>query len=147
MENNEILNSLSDALSLTDERLVAIFELGGAALEAHDARALALDHDQDGAVVCSDQQLVRFLDGLIVEQRGPSRSKSVAAERLTNNVVLKKLRVALMLEEDQMLRIFAKGGHQMSNRALTTLFRKPGNKHYRTCGDDVLRSFLAGLIE
>ena len=147
MENNEILNSLSDALSLTDERLVAIFELGGAALEAHDARALALDHDQDGAVVCSDQQLVRFLDGLIVEQRGPSRSKSVAAERLTNNVVLKKLRVALMLEEDQMLRILAKGGHQMSNRALTTLFRKPGNKHYRTCGDDVLRSFLAGLIE
>jgi uncharacterized protein YehS (DUF1456 family) len=145
MHNNEILSRLSDALSLTDARLVAIFELGGEALEAHDARALALDHDQDGAVVCSDQQLVRFLDGFIVEQRGPGRKAPVVAERLTNNAVLKKLRIALTLQEDHMLRILSEGGHGISNRALTTLFRKPGNKHYRTCGDEVLRSFLSGL--
>ncbi|MBW1880158.1 MAG: DUF1456 family protein [Deltaproteobacteria bacterium] len=148
MHNNEILRRLSDALSLTDARLLAIFALGGDDLAEQDVRALTREQGKDGAVVCPDDLLARFLDGLIVEQRGPrepGRPTPVSAVRLTNNAVLKKLRIALALKEDDVLRVLAAGGNPISNRELTTLFRKPGNKHFRKCGDDVLRSFLIGL--
>jgi uncharacterized protein YehS (DUF1456 family) len=64
---------------------------------------------------------------------------------LTNNTKLKKLRIALNLHEEAMLAILEAGGHPMSRGELTALFRKPQHKHYRECGDQVLRKFLKGL--
>jgi uncharacterized protein YehS (DUF1456 family) len=148
MHNNEILALLSDALSLTDDRMAAIFALGGDELAGSEARALTANPDAEGASELPDALLARFLDGLIVEQRGPrspGKAPPAPVHRLTNNAVLKKLRIALNLQEDGLLRILSAGGNPMSNRELTTLFRKPRTKHFRKCGDDVLRSFLTGL--
>ena len=44
-----------------------------------------------------------------------------------------------------MLGMLTLGGHPMSKGELTALFRKPTHKHYRDCGDQVLRNFLHGL--
>ncbi|MCH2191055.1 MAG: DUF1456 family protein, partial [Gammaproteobacteria bacterium] len=39
------------------------------------------------------------------------------------------------------------GGTKLSKGELGALFRKPGHKHYRECGNQVLRNFIKGLTE
>jgi uncharacterized protein YehS (DUF1456 family) len=147
MHNNEILGRLANALTLNDDSLAEIFALGGEAMTAADALARTREIDSEGALACTTDQLGRFLDGLILKKRGPRDTDGAphAAVRLSNNAILKKLRIALTLKEDDVLRILAAGDSPTTRLALSPLFRKPGNKHYRTCSDAVLRSFLNGL--
>jgi len=147
MHNNEILHRLADALNLTEDRLAVIFALGGETMTGADALARTRDLDTEGAVACTSAQLIRFLDGFILDQRGPRATAGAprAAVQLTNNAILKKLRIALTLKEVDVLRILEAGGTATTRLALSPLFRKPGNKHFRACSDAVLRSFLTGL--
>ncbi len=66
-------------------------------------------------------------------------------QRITNNLVLKKLRVAFQLKDVDMHEIFAQAGFPLGKPEMTALFRQPGHKHYRPCGDQILRNFLKGL--
>ena len=99
-------------------------------------------------VICMDDLMATFLDGLIIDRRGPPQSGSKPPpepDRLTNNAILKKIRIALKLQEADMIEILAAGGQRMSKGEITALFRKPGHKHFRACGDQVVRAFLRGL--
>jgi uncharacterized protein YehS (DUF1456 family) len=149
MTNNEILHLLAKALAQTEESLAATFALGGESLTGAEALARTRVLDTEGAEACTSEQLGRFLDGLILEKRGPRETKGPPRDtvELTNNAILKKLRIALNLKEADMLRIFEKGGSPTTSMALSPLFRKPGNKRYRPCSDAMLKSFLAGLVE
>ena len=96
---------------------------------------------------CPDTALAAFLDGLIVQRRGPRKDGSPAPEapeQLTNNAVFKKLRIALSMHEKEVLSTMAAGGHKLSKGELSALVRSPGHKNYRPCGDQILRSFLGG---
>ena len=64
---------------------------------------------------------------------------------VTNNIILKKLRVAFELKEDDMHAILKAAGFPVSKPELSALFRKFGHTNYRTCGDQLLRNFLKGL--
>ena len=66
-------------------------------------------------------------------------------KRVTNNVVLKKLRVAFELKDVDMHQILAEAGFPISKPELSALFRQPGHKNFRLCGDQLLRNFLKGL--
>jgi uncharacterized protein YehS (DUF1456 family) len=66
-------------------------------------------------------------------------------KRVTNNVVLKKLRVAFELKDIDMHQILADAGFPISKPELSALFRQPGHKNFRLCGDQLLRNFLKGL--
>ncbi|MEZ4321322.1 MAG: DUF1456 family protein [Myxococcota bacterium] len=150
MHNNEILRRLTASLSIDEARSVALFALGGIEVDGAGAQAWTGDPKAAGAAILGDAELAAFLDGLIAEQRGPRDPDAPVLAvpegwRLTNNEILKKLRIALQLQEDGVLRVLAAGGLAMGNRELTTLFRKPGNKHYRKAVDDVLLAFLNGL--
>jgi uncharacterized protein YehS (DUF1456 family) len=146
MRNNDILRRLRYALAETDARMVAIFALKGQELSTEQVCAFMGKEDEEGVVYCPDEMLAHFLDGLILDRRGPPKSvRSAPAGALTNNVILKKLRIALTLHEDAMLSILAAGGQPLSKGELTALFRKPDHKHFRACGDQVLRKFLKGL--
>ena len=59
--------------------------------------------------------------------------------------MLRKLRIAFDLKEEGMLELLDKGGFPLSKPELSALFRKQGHKHYRECGDQVLRYFINGL--
>jgi len=59
--------------------------------------------------------------------------------------VLKKLRVAFQLKDVDMHSIFESAGFALSRPEMTALFRQAGHKHYRACGDQILRNFLKGL--
>jgi uncharacterized protein YehS (DUF1456 family) len=150
MNNNDTLRRIRYALSISDKGMVAIFGLGGMTVSEGRARAFMIGEDGEGAEYCVDEFFGRFLDGLIIDRRGPPPSGRTApptAAELTNNDTLKKLRIALNLHEEDMLKALLAGGHPLSRGELTALFRKPSHKHYRACGDQVLRKFLKGLTK
>lgn len=65
---------------------------------------------------------------------------------MTNNDILKKLRVALHLRNDEIIEIMKLVDFNVSASELGALFRKEDHPHYRECGDQFLRNFLNGLI-
>ncbi|MEE2742617.1 MAG: DUF1456 family protein [Bdellovibrionota bacterium] len=65
---------------------------------------------------------------------------------MTNNDVLKKLRVALSLRDTDILDILKLVEFNMSKSEISAIFRKEDHPNYKECGDQLLRNFLNGLI-
>jgi len=65
---------------------------------------------------------------------------------MTNNDILKKLRVALQLRDDQIVEILKLVDFRITKSELGAFFRKEDHPKYMECGDQVLRNFLNGLI-
>lgn len=65
---------------------------------------------------------------------------------LSNNDILKKLRVALKLTNDDFVKILALVDFEISKGALGDLFRREDHPGYVEAGDQILRNFLNGLI-
>lgn len=65
---------------------------------------------------------------------------------LTNNDVFKKLRVALKLRDDEIIKICELVDFQVSKSELGAIFRNPDHPKYMECGDQFLRNFLNGLV-
>ena len=149
MINNDILRSIRYMLDLGDQHVVEIARLADPSfvLDKDDVHAFLRKEDEPGYLACSDDVLARVLDGLIVHHRGrdarlPSRP---VEKRISNNVVLKKLRVAFELKDSDMHQVFADAGFPVSRPELSALFRQPGHENFRKCGDQLLRNFLKGL--
>jgi len=149
MTNNDILRQLRYALNINDSTMVEIFKLSDHEIKQSDLTGLLKKEDEEGFVNCSDDVLGYFLDGLILHKRGRKEIKPGETRkpdsRLTNNTILKKLRIALELKEDNMLGILKLADVDISKSELTALFRKEGHKNYKECGEQFLRKFLKGL--
>lgn len=65
---------------------------------------------------------------------------------MTNNDILKKLRVALKLTNDDIVEILELVDFKVSKSELGALFRREDHPKYVECGDQILRNFLNGLI-
>jgi uncharacterized protein YehS (DUF1456 family) len=147
MTNNDTLRRLRYALNKNDLALAEITSKSGRETsEAEVINWLKLD-DEPGFVALSDKDLCSFLDGLIVEKRGPHPSGSVPAplEVLSNNEILKKLRIALNLQSDGMLAVFKKAEFEVSNAELGSFFRRADHPKFAKCPEQVLRKFIKGL--
>ena len=94
---------------------------------------------------CPDLLLEAFLDGLILARRGPRPDGPEAAETLNNNLILRKIRIALELKDTDLVCILKAGGMEISRSELSALFRKPGHRNFKPCRDQLLRKFLTGL--
>jgi uncharacterized protein YehS (DUF1456 family) len=149
MINNDALRSIRYMLDLSDIKVVEITKLVDAAfpLEKADVQAFLRTEDDPDYAECSNAVLAHFLDGLIIHCRGRDESlpPRPVEKRITNNVVLKKLRVAFALKDVDMHEIFESAGFPISKPELSALFRQPGHNNYRVCGDQLLRNFLKGL--
>ena len=149
MINNDVLRSIRYMLDLGDGKVVDIIQLADPAFEFDkaDVQACLTREGEEGHVECSDAVLAHFLDGLVIHCRGrhPDLPPRPVERRVTNNVVLKKLRVAFELKDADMHQVFADAGFPVSKPELSALFRQPGHKNYRACGDQLLRNFLKGL--
>ncbi len=94
----------------------------------------------------SDTELAMFLNGFINFKRGKRDGQQPEPEKkLNNNMVFQKLRIALDLKADDILNILRLVDFSLSKHELSAFFRKPGNKNYRECQDQVLRNFLQGV--
>ena len=60
-------------------------------------------------------------------------------------MVLQKLRIALNLQAEGVLQLLELADFRLSKHELSAFFRKPGNKNYRECKDQILRKFLLGM--
>jgi len=65
---------------------------------------------------------------------------------LTNNDILKKLRVALSLRDADIVEILKLADFEITKGALGDLFRNPDHPNYKEAQDQILRNFLNGLI-
>jgi uncharacterized protein YehS (DUF1456 family) len=94
----------------------------------------------------TDKELAIFLNGLIIEKRGKREGPQPEPEDpLTNNMILRKLKIALDLKTDDILDLFALIDKKISKHELSAFFRHPDNKSYRDCMDQYLRDFFNAL--
>jgi uncharacterized protein YehS (DUF1456 family) len=148
---NDVLRSVRYMLDLSDAKMAAIFKLAERDMELSEIASLLKKEDEADFTDCGADVLVAFLDGLIIHKRGkmeprPGQEIKKPERRLTNNAILKKLRVAFELKEEDMHQVLAVAGFDVSKPELSALFRQKGHKNYRTCGDQLLRNFLKGLV-
>ena len=148
MNNNEILRCIRSIFDFNHSKIISILGLAGLQI-SRDQVSAWLKKDEDPALQpCTDTELATFLNGLIIETRGPKEAtqpEPEAEKKLTNNIVFMKLKIALNLQADDVLGILLLAGYEMSRHELSALFRKSDNKRYRECKDEVLLLFLKGL--
>ncbi len=149
MINNDVLRAIRYMLDLSDGKVVELIHLADASapVTKEDVQAMLKKDDEPGYVECSNKQLALFLDGLVFHRRGKddTRPPRPPEKRVTNNVVLKKLRVAFELKDVDMHEIMEAADFPVTKPELSALFRQPGHKNFRLCGDQLLRNFLKGL--
>nr|WP_320116063.1 DUF1456 family protein [uncultured Desulfuromonas sp.] len=149
MTYNDILRRFRYAVDLSDEAMLDIFAEGGASLDDSQLAALLRREEEQGYEPCSEKCMKQFLIGLVRFTRGeaPAGTPPLIGEKeaLTNNVILKAIRIALEMHEQDMLDVFGQAGFSLSRSELSALFRKKGHKNYKPCGDQLLRNFLKGL--
>jgi len=149
MTYNDLLRRLRYALNLNGETIAGLCALGGHDVTPVEVLKLLKKEEEPGFVVCDDLVMRAFLDGLIISRRGPNEQQPASgmetAGALNNNLILRKLRIALELNDEAMRAILAKAGVQISKSELSAMFRAKGHKNYKTCGDQFLRNFIRGL--
>ena len=146
MTNNDILRRLRYAFNYTNLDVSKVIAHVGKKVEL---KQVGLWIQSEGFEPLTDSVLCQFLDGLIIEKRGtqPDRAVPKPLNKLSNNEILKKLRIALSLKDDGMLDIFKNAEFVVSKSELGSFFRKEGQRNYTKCSEQVLRKFTHGLCQ
>ncbi|MFE5430193.1 DUF1456 family protein [Peribacillus simplex] len=171
MHNHDILIRLRYALDIKNKDMVEIFKLGDIEVTREEVMQMLTkpkddyydeyddgmdedeDEDEDG-VNCNNMMLESFLNGLIIFKRGrqepkPGQAQSQAPDvknkESVNNILLKKLKIALTLTSEDMIDILDEAGVMITKGELSAILRKVGHRNYKECGDRYARNFLKGL--
>ena len=147
MTNNDILKRIRYTFDYSDAEMIDLFAMGGAEVtraQVSDWLKKELDDDYRDL---DHRRLATFLNGLIVERRGPrADGKQMAPEdRLNNNIILKKIKIALDLKTDDILALFKSIDKKMGPHELSAFLRNHKQSQYRPFQDQYLRYFLTAL--
>ena len=148
MINNDVLRRVRYALELKDQAMIEIFALSDAEVSRDELLTLLKKDNEADFVALDNKLLAQFLDGLIIYRRGKLENQAEPPKKpepLTNNTILKKLRIALEFKEEDMLSTLKLADFELSKGELSSFFRQKSHKHHRECGDQILRNFLQGL--
>jgi uncharacterized protein YehS (DUF1456 family) len=153
MTNNDVLRTLRYALSLDNTALLDCLREVGVRLEPRELAALLKQQDEPGFMPLPDEVLDHLLQGLIIRMRGRREEPEEPIEpvpaslpfRLTNNRILRALRIALSLQDRDLIAIMSLSGVKVGKAELSALFRREGHRNHQPCGDQFLRQFLRGL--
>lgn len=160
MDNNDILIRLRYALEIKNKEMTEIFKLGDMEVTVPEVVKILtkvddeFEDDSDSQIKCSNSMLDAFLNGLIIYKRGKQDPKpgqpdkpepSFTRSPNMNNILLKKVKIALALTTEDMLEIFDNAGLRVTKGELGALLRKEGHKNYKVCLDNFARNFLKGL--
>ncbi|OBU15336.1 hypothetical protein AYY19_17755 [Photobacterium aquimaris] len=126
--------------------MIAIFAAADCEVTREQVCSWLKADDAEGYKSCSDEQVATFLNGFINQKRGKKEGVQPAPEtKITNNIIFRKLQIALNLKADDVLDLFKLVDFRLSKHELSAFFRKVDHKHYRDCKDQVLRNFLQAL--
>ncbi|WP_300669861.1 DUF1456 family protein [Desulfoluna sp.] len=146
MDNNDVLRRIRYAFDFSDPKVVDLFASGGREVTREQVLTWLKREDEPSYVALPDRDLATFLNGLINDKRGKKEGPQPEPERrLTNNLIFKKLKIALNLSSEEVLAILALGDFNLGKSELSAFFRKEGHKHYRECKDQILRNFIKGV--
>ncbi len=146
MTNNDILRRIRYTFNFNDSKMIAVFGLAGHPVTRGQISDWLKKDDDPAYQKCGDTHLAIFLNGLINDKRGKKEGPQPEPEQhLTNNIILRKLKIALNLKAEDILEIMEIADLRMSKHELSAFFRKPGHKNYRDCKEQILRKFLKGV--
>ncbi|UJF17327.1 DUF1456 family protein [Vibrio sp. SS-MA-C1-2] len=146
MTNNDILRRIRYTFDFRDATMVEIFAAADVEVTREQViNWLKRDDDPDFCKM-RDVDLAIFLNGLINTKRGKREGEQPEPEkRLTNNMIFMKLRIALNMKADDIIEVLEGVDFRFGKHELSAFFRKPDNKHFRECKDQILRNFLSGV--
>ena len=146
LNNNDVLRRLRYTFNYNDNKMIALFASAGKSVTREQVSQW-LKKDTDAEFVnCLDNELAAFLNGFINEKRGKKEGPPPALEkRLTNNVVLTKLKIALNLKSEELIDLLNTVDFRLNKPELSAFSRKTDHKHYRECKDQVLRNLLQAI--
>ena len=147
MTPNDFLRSIRYLMNVNDSTLADILRLAKLDVSTAEIVAFLKKEDEPGYLACSDRVMAHFLNGLVIYKRGadPSRPPQPIEIPVTNNAVLKKLRVAFQLKDSDIIALLAKTNLRVSKAELGAFCRRPDHRNYRECGDQFLRNLLKAL--
>lgn len=163
MDNNDILIRLRYAMDIKNIDMLEIFKLGGMEVTKEDLLKILTKSKEDfdeemeenpDQIKCNNKMLESFLNGFITFKRGPQKPQPAQSEspalpvtgkESPNNMLLKKVKIALALTTEEMLKILEDGGVLVTKGELGAILRKVGHRNYKECGDRFARNFLKGL--
>jgi uncharacterized protein YehS (DUF1456 family) len=146
MYNNDILRSLRYTFDFSDNAMIDLFGLGGEVVTRADVSNWLKREDDPDYKGLHDIDLATFLNGLIIQKRGKKEGEQPVAEKtLNNNMIFRKLKIALNMKDEDILEILSQVDRHISKHELSAFFRNPTQPQYRPCKDQVLRNFLQGI--
>lgn len=147
MINNDILRRIRFIFDYSNQQVIDIFAKANVTFSTDDVIAMLKKEEDEGYQATNDLVMCQFLDGLIITNRGLQEGAGVPTpvKNLNNNLIFKKLRVALTLKEEDILALLKMADFNMGKSELSALFRNPDHKNFKVCGDQILRNFLKGL--
>lgn len=146
MINNDILRRIRYTFDFNDKEMVDIFALADTKVTQEQVVHWLKKEEDETFVKLLNSDFSMFLNGLINLKRGKREGEQPKPEfHLNNNMIFQKLRIALNLKAEEILDILALVDFRISKHELSAFFRKPDNKHYCECQDQILRNFLMGV--
>ncbi len=146
MNNNDILRRLRYTFDFNDDKMIELFAHAGSIVTRADISNWLKKDDDPFFQELYDKDLAFFLNGFIIEKRGKREGEQPASEKsLNNNIIFRKLKIALNLQDDGILEILDLANLKFSKHELSAFFRSPNQSQYRQCKDQVLRNFIHGL--
>lgn len=146
MNNNDVIRRIRYTFDYSDDKMMEIFALAGVEVtRAQLSDWLKRDEDPNFKGIY-DKQLATFLNGFITLRRGKKEGPAPKPEKtLNNNLILRKLKIALNLKDTEMVEIFDLVDMRISKHEINAFFRKPTQSQFRFCKDQFLRNFLYGM--
>ncbi len=149
MTNNDVMKSIRYTLHMKNAEVAEMIGNGGQEVTVSQVVELLKSEDDANYLECSAEILHAFLDGLILLKRGPREDGAPAnhcyTATITNNIILRKLRIAFAFKDTDMLSTLRLANFNMTKSELGALFRNKRHAHFVKCGDQLLRNFLKGL--
>lgn len=151
MMHNDVLRRIRYALQINDESAISIFKLVDYDMDKEYMRSIMKKEEEAGYLPCRDKILSLFLDGLIIKNRGKQEGVTpvvlTGSQRLSNNEILRKIRIAMSYRDEDMINTLKLANFRLSKGELSALFRKPDHRNFKEAGDQVVRNLLQGMVK
>ncbi|NNF36667.1 MAG: DUF1456 family protein [Saprospiraceae bacterium] len=146
MNNNDIIRRIRYTFNFSDSKMIELFSLGSLEVTRAQISDWMKKEDDPAHIEIEDELLATFLNGLIVNNRGKKEGVELIPEkRLNNNIIFRKLKIALNLRDTDIIDILQLADFKVSSHEINALFRNPKQRQYRICKDQFLRNFLHGM--
>lgn len=146
MTNNDVLRRVRYMFRLSDAKVIELFKHADYDVTTQTVGLWQKKDDDAEVNEMQDRELALFFNGLIIENRGRREGPQPEPEDpLTNNMIIRKLKIALNLKTTDILDLYASIDKPISKSELSDFMRNEGHKLYRPCGEQYLRNFLNAL--